>query len=84
MASRRIPVRIPGALGRRLRRRSLMKGQSESEVVRRALETYLARTGDERWAYDLAKQSGLIGCLRRAPRDLSTSRRHLNGFGNSK
>jgi metal-responsive CopG/Arc/MetJ family transcriptional regulator len=84
MSSQRISIRVSGTLGQRLRKRSLMKGQSESEVVRKALETYLARTNDERSAYDLAEQAGLIGCLQGAPRDLSTSRRHLNGFGNSK
>jgi predicted DNA-binding protein len=54
MASRRISIRIAGTLGQRLRRLSLMEGQSQSEVVRKALETYLAPTSEERSAYDLA------------------------------
>lgn len=84
MALERISIRIPGTLGRLLRRRSLMKGKSESEVVREALETYLVKTSDERSAYDLAEEAGLIGCVRRVPKDLSTSRRHFENFGSPK
>jgi len=84
MASKRISIRIPGTLGQRLRSRSAMKGQSESEVVREALETYLASTTGERSAYELAEQAGLIGSVRRAPRDLSTNRRHFEGLGKGK
>jgi hypothetical protein len=32
----------------------------------------------------LAEAAGLIGCLRRAPKDLSTNQRHLEGFGKRK
>ena len=84
MASQRISIRIPGALGQRLHKRSLMKGQSESEVVREALETYLTSTTGDCSAYELAEQAGVIGCVRRAPRDLSTNRRHLEGLGKGK
>ena len=84
MASQRISIRIPGTLGQRLRKRSVMKGQSESEVVREALETYLASTTGERSAYELAEQAGLIGSVRRAPRNLSTNRRYFEGLGKGK
>ena len=84
MASQRISIRVPSALEQRLRKRSLMEGKSESEVVREALETYLAKTDDELSAYAVADGAGLIGCVRRAPKDLSTDRRHLEGFGNAR
>jgi hypothetical protein len=48
------------------------------------LERYLAaedRTGS---AFEAAEAAGLIGCVRRAPKDLSTNRRHFEGFGKSK
>jgi len=83
LASQRISIRIPESLGQRLRKQSVMKGQSESEVVRAALETYFARTGSEFSAYELAEETGLIGCLRRGPKDLSSNRRHFKGFGTS-
>jgi len=60
-----------------------MKGKSESELVREALEAYLAKTGDELSAYAVADRAGLIGCLRRAPKDLSINRSHFEGFGNA-
>ena len=84
MASHRITIRIPEALGQRLASRSRMKGQTESELVREALENYLGQSKEERSAYELAQEAGLIGSVKRAPRDLSTNRRHLEGFGKQK
>lgn len=84
MASQRITVRVPVALGSRLRTHSNVKGQTPSDVVRDALETYLGEGRAVGSAYELAEASGLIGCVRRAPKDLSTNRRHLEGFGKSK
>ena len=88
MASDRITIRVPPALGQRLRSRSRMKGQAESELVREALESYLGQSGGERPAYELAEEAGLIGCVRRGPRspakDLSTDSRHFDGFGKDK
>jgi hypothetical protein len=84
MASQRITIRVPGSLGARLRDRSRTKGQTPSELVRVALENYLGTTASQRSAYELAEDAGLIGCVRRAPRDLSTHRRHFESFGKSK
>jgi predicted DNA-binding protein len=88
MASDRITIRIPETLGQRLRHRSRMKGQPESTLIREALEGYLRQNADARPAYELAEESGLIGCIgrgRNAPaKDLSTNRRHFAGFGKSK
>ena len=84
MASRRITVRVPGTLGARLRDRSRAKGQTPSELVRVALENYLGTARGQRSAYDLAEEAGLIGSARRAPKDLSTNRRHFEGFGKGK
>jgi predicted DNA-binding protein len=81
MATSRISARIPDALGRRLRKHARMKGTAESEVVREALETFLAKNEGARSAYEVAKEAGLIGCVRGAPRDLSTHPRHWEGFG---
>ena len=88
MASDRITIRIPETLGQRLRYRSRMRGQPESELVREALETYLGQPAEGRPAYDLAEEAGLIGCIGKGrkspPRDLSTNPRHFEGFGKSK
>ncbi len=88
MASARITIRLPENLGQRLRRRSRIKGQPESELVREALETYLAQPTDARPAYELAQAAGLIGCVGRGskspPADLSSNPRHMEGFGKFK
>lgn len=84
MASHRITVRVPKTLGTLLRDRSRAKGQTPSDLVRVALEAYLGRGASPNSAYELAEEAGLIGCAGRAPRDLSTNRRHLEGFGKSK
>jgi metal-responsive CopG/Arc/MetJ family transcriptional regulator len=84
MASQRITVRVPKTLGTLLRDRSRAKGQTPSDLVRIALEAYLVREGASRSAYEMAEEAGLIGCARRAPKDLSTNRRYLEGFGKKK
>jgi hypothetical protein len=88
MASGRLTICICKNLGQRLRRRSRMKGQPESALVREALETYLGQPAGPRPAYELAEEAGLIGCSRcgrkAPPKDLSTARRHFEGFGKSK
>jgi metal-responsive CopG/Arc/MetJ family transcriptional regulator len=81
MSSSRITVRVPEALTARLRSRSRARGTSESELVREALETYLASSHSERSAHDLAKETGIIGVAQRAPRDLSTNPQYFQGFG---
>jgi predicted DNA-binding protein len=84
MASQRISVRVPDSLVRRLKKRSALKGSPESEVVREALEAFLSPAGSERSAYEVAEELGLIGCVRKAPKDLSTNRKYLRGFGKGK
>jgi len=84
MGADRITVRIPEALAKRLRRRSRHDGQSESELVREALETYLGADSASRSAYQRAEAAGLIGIVKEAPADLSTNPEHFEGFGQSK
>ena len=84
MASHRITVRVPKTLGALLRDRSRAKGQTPSDLVRIALETYLGRGDGSIRPMTWRRRQGLIGCVRRAPKDLSTNRRHFEGFGKSK
>jgi len=81
MSSRRITVRVPGKLGSLLEHRSRRAGTTPSDLVRIALETYLSKDNGQHSAYEMAEDAGLIGCARRAPKDLSTNPRHFNGFG---
>jgi predicted DNA-binding protein len=80
MSSQRITIRIPPSLGKQLKERAGVKGRPESEIVREALESYLRQTAGQS-AYELAKEAGLIGRVKGAPRDLSNNPRHLKGFG---
>lgn len=81
MASQRITIRVPRVLGTRLRDHSRARGETPSALVRTALENYLGREGKSQSAYKMAEQAGLIGCVRRAPSDLSVSPRHMENFG---
>jgi hypothetical protein len=69
-------------MAQRLKRHSRVAGAHESDVVREALEKYLAPEGPT--AYDLALKSGLIGCARGVPKDLSTDKKYFKGFGTAK
>ena len=84
MVSHRITVRVSEPLEASLQRRSRAAGQTPSDLVRVALERYLREGTGAASAYELAEAAGLIGCVRRAPKDLSTNRRHFEGFGKSR
>jgi len=80
MAGSRITIRIPQTLEKKLKKRATLRGQSESEVVREALENHLRQNTGES-AYDIAKRLGLIGRFKGGPRDLSTNPKYFEGFG---
>jgi hypothetical protein len=54
-------------------------GRTESEIVRRGLQLVAKEEGRRRSALDLAGRS--VGRFRKGPKDLSTHRKHLEGFG---
>jgi len=54
-------------------------GQSDSEIVRRGLKLVAHEQRRRRSALDLAGPS--VGRFKNSPRDLSTNRKHLDGFG---
>ena len=54
-------------------------GQTESEIVRRGLQLVAAEERRRRSALHLAGSS--VGRFKKGPRDLSTNRKHLEGFG---
>jgi hypothetical protein len=54
-------------------------GQTESEIVRRGLQLVAQEERRRRSALDLAGAS--VGRFKKGPRDLSTNRKHLEGFG---
>ena len=54
-------------------------GQTESEIVRRGLQLVVQEERRRRSALDLAGAS--VGRFKKGPRDLSTNRKHFEGFG---
>jgi hypothetical protein len=54
-------------------------GQTESEIVRRGLQLMAQEERRRQSALDLAGAS--VGRFKKGPRDLSTNRKHLEGFG---
>jgi len=81
MPRQRISVRIAPETERLLRREAAANGRSESAVVRAALEAYFQGRGPAETAYGVALRAGMIGCVEKAPSDLSTNRKHFEGFG---
>ena len=79
----RVTVRFPAALRQRLKAAARHSGTRESDLIRGAVERQLAVEDAELTAYEHAKQAGLIGAVKGTDRDLSTNRRHFDGFGGS-
>ena len=71
---------------RKLEQIAELNGKSASELVRDAIDHYLAehvqsepKHGDT--LYDIAKSTGAIGLLKGGPTDVSTNPKYLKGFG---
>ena len=54
-------------------------GQSESELLRMGLRLVSKEVGAPRSALELAGKS--VGRFKKGPKDLSTNKKHLEGFG---
>jgi hypothetical protein len=76
---RYIHARLGEAESAALEELKRVTGQSESEILRRGLKLVAAEERRRRSALQLAGKSA--GRFKRGPRDLSTNRKHLEGFG---
>ena len=52
--------------------------------MRQALTEFLLKDEPQETAYSLLKKGGLIGIIKDAPADLSTSKKHFRGFGRNR
>ena len=77
MSSDRLSIRIPADLRRVIE----SEGRTVSDVVREALSEHVRKVRKQESCYDLARRLGIIGSVKKAPRDLSTDRKHFRGFG---
>jgi len=78
MKAERLTIRIGEDLGTRLRQRAKADVVDQSEIVRIALEKYLDPPTS---AYEAFKTAGLIGIVKGGPPDVSTNKKHMEGFG---
>lgn len=62
-----------------LKRLKQSTGRSESDILRRGLQLVAVEEGQRQSALALAGASA--GRFKSGPRDLSTNRKHLKGFG---
>jgi Arc/MetJ-type ribon-helix-helix transcriptional regulator len=76
-----LSVKVPEALDRRLTAAIKRRGARKSVVVREALERYLDETQGAPTGSVLDLAGDLAGCVKQAPRDLSSNPRHLSGLG---
>ena len=81
MKDHRITVRISLEMRRRLQAAARRTGRRESDLVREAVGLQLAAEEGALTAYDHARNAGLIGAAKGKVRDLSTNRKHFDGFG---
>jgi len=83
MASRRLTIRVSERLHSKLAKLARATGRTESEMVREAVQEYVERHGAQESCYEIAREMGLIGCIKDAARDLSTNPKHMARFGGS-
>jgi predicted DNA-binding protein len=81
MASDRITVRLSREMQRELDALKKLTGKSESELVRNAIEELCRQHREEPTCYDIAMRMGIVGAVKKGPKDLSTNPKHMEGFG---
>lgn len=81
MAADRLSLRLPEQLRSGMETLSETTGRTESDLAREAIAEYLQRHATLPSCYDLAEQSGVIGCIDSGKGDLSTNAKYMQGFG---
>jgi hypothetical protein len=79
MKTYRLSARIDEMTRRKLGDRARLEVKDESEIVREALRRYLDDKVES--AYDVLMRTGGIGIAKGLPSDLSTNKKHFEGFG---
>ena len=78
MQSERLTIRISRELRKTLDLRAHEVRKDPSHIIREALTEYLKPAENARDAF---ARAGLIGAVKKAPRDLSTNKKYFEGFG---
>lgn len=78
MEDHRLTIRISRELRRKIDQGAREMQKDQSQLVRDALEAYLSPSQN---AHDAFMRAGLIGIVKKGPRDLSTNKKYMQGFG---
>jgi len=81
MRDERLTIRVSPELRAKINRGVREMEKDQSQVVRDALDAYLSPSES---AFDAFKKAGLIGIAKKGPSDLSTNKKHMQGFGRKK
>jgi hypothetical protein len=81
MSSYRLSIRIDPVLAHTIQAHAQASGRRASEVVREVLEQHFNTRRPPLSCYELARKAKVIGCVKDAPRDLSTNPKYFEGFG---
>jgi len=77
----RLTIRVDKKLRAKLATLAKQRGESESEVARAAIESFIESSLPQESCYDIAMRLGIIGCVKGGPPDLSTNPKYLEGLG---
>jgi hypothetical protein len=79
-----VSIEIPEGLKARLIEAARSRGAPESQLINEALQEYLARhvQAPSQGSFT-ALAADVIGCAVSGPPDLSTNKKHLEGYGQS-
>lgn len=75
-----LTLKVPDALDHRLTHAATCRKSTKSELVREALDAFLAETGGEQAGSAFVLAKDLAGCIA-GPSDLSVNPAHLKQFG---
>jgi Ribbon-helix-helix protein, copG family len=77
-----LTIKLPAALDRELALASRRERLTKSELVRRAVAAYVARSPDPQGFVSALEQAGdLVGCFKGGPKDLASNPKHMAKFG---
>ena len=77
-----LTFKVPLALEEAIAVASRREQVTRSELVRRAVTAYVARTPRHAGFVSALEQAGdLVGCFQGGPKDLASNPKHMKGFG---
>jgi Arc/MetJ-type ribon-helix-helix transcriptional regulator len=76
-----LSLKLPDALAAKVEAMARKRHTSKSALIREALESYLSDDRKKPFLTLLDVAPDVIGCVSGGPGDLSTNKKHMEGFG---